>query len=187
MDSVLYGRPILFFTCEFRRYGSKKSDSGSNFKCNLAYFSAFERLKLRSEERSPMQNLADITMLYEPGPWDPAVSSSKLPILHVGFAEHILGRVPLTPCFLDGNSTNTIPHTKRSEAAAFPHGKCDSRAGAGDGSKVFEVNMPLWRFGRGKTRSMSVEDAERLRSERLSAARRQAGETRRRRRAARDE
>ena len=68
-----------------------------------------------------------------------------------------------------------------------PHGKCDSRAGAGDGSKVFEVNMPLWRFGRGKTRSMSVEDAERLRSERLAAARRQAAETKRRRRAARDE
>ena len=181
----MFGRPILFFTCEFRPWGSRKSDP--TFTCNLVYFSAFERLVLRSEGRSPMQNLENIAMLYEPGPWDPVVSSSKLPILHVGFAEHVLCRAPLMPCFLDGNSTNTIPVTKRTEASAFPYGKCDSKAHAGDGSKVFEVNMPLWRFGRGKTRSMSVDEAERMRSERLAGARRQAAETKRRRRLARDE
>ena len=105
----------------------------------------------------------------------------------MGFAEHVLCRAPLMPCFLDGNSTNTIPVTKRTEASAFLYGKCDSKAHAGDGSKVFEVNMPLWRFGRGKTRSMSVDEAERMRSERLAGARRQAAEIKHRRRLARDE
>ena len=146
MDSVMFGRPILFFTCEFRPLGSRKSDP--TFTCNLQYFSAFERLRLRSESRSPMQNSENVTVLYEPGPWDPFISSSKLPILLVGFAEHVLCRAPLMPCFLHGNSTNSIPTTKRTEASAFPHGKCDSKADAGDGSKVFEENIPMWRFGR---------------------------------------
>ena len=112
-------------------------------------------------------------MLYEPGPWDPEVSSSKKPILHVGYIEHVLCRAPLTPCFLDGNSTNTIPHSKRSESGNFPHGKCDSQPGAGNGSLVYEVNMPLWRFGRGKSRRMSVEDAVKERSVRIEEGRRQ--------------
>ena len=185
MDLVLFGRPILIFTCEFRRFGSKSSET--NFTCNLVYFSGFEKLKLRSEARSPMQAQADIMMLYEPGPWVPEVSGSKLPILYVGFAENILCRAPLIPCFLAGNSTNTIPESKRSESSSFPHGKCDSRAGAGDGSKVFEVNMPLWRFGRAKSRSMKVDDAERMRAERIAAARRQAVQTKKQDRAKRDQ
>jgi hypothetical protein len=53
--------------------------------------------------------------------------------------------------------------------------------GAGNGSLVFEVNMPLWRFGRGKSRSMSFQEAEKLRSARVNAARQQAASTKRRR------
>ena len=126
-------------------------------------------------------------MLYEPGPWVPEVSGSKLPILYVGFAENILCRAPLIPCFLAGNSTNTIPASKRSESSSVRHGKCDSSAGAGDGSKVFEVNMPLWRFGRAKSRSMKVDDAERMRAEQIAAARRQAVQTKKQDRAKRDQ
>ena len=188
MDSVMFGRPILMFRCEFRpcrppgRHGLIDSD---NFTCNLVFFSAFERLSLPSESENPMQAEAGIPMLYEPGSWDPDNDRSKKPILHVGYVEHILCRAPLIPCFLDGNDTNTIPASKRSEAARhFPFGKCDSSAGAGDGSKVYEVNMPMWRFGRGKERSMSVSDAEKKRAERLAAARRQGAETKRRRREA---
>ena len=179
MDSVLFGRSILFFTVEFRPYGSRGSDA--NFQCHLVYFSAFERLELRSETESPMQKKANITMLYEPGPADLNSSSksasTKLPILHVGYAQHILCRAPLIPAFLDGSATNTIPITKREEAQSFPYGKTDSRAGAGDGSRVYEVNMPLWRFGRGKAREVSVDEAERLRDERIAASRRQAAQT----------
>ena len=145
MDEVLFGRPVLMFTCEFRPYGSR--GDADRFTCNLVYFSAFQRLNLRSEAKNPMQK-DGIVMSYEPGPWDPQNPSSRLPILQVGYLEHILCQAPLTPCFLDGSSTNTIPITKRSEAAAFEFGKTDSQAGAGDGSKVYEpeVNIPLCRF-----------------------------------------
>ncbi len=91
------------------------------------------------------------------------------------------------PCFLDGSSTNTIPISKRGESSAFPHGRTDTRAVAGDGSKVFEVNIPLWRFGRGKARTTSVDEAERLRAEQIATSRRQAAATKRQRRGARDE
>ena len=101
---------------------------------------AFERLELRSETESPMQKKANITMLYEPGPADLNSSSksasTKLPILHVGYAQHILCRAPLIPAFLDGSATNTIPITKGRGSvrdSAFPYGKTDSRAGAGVG------------------------------------------------------
>ena len=62
---------------------------------------------------------------------------------------------------------------------SFPFGGpgCDSRQGAGDGSKVYEVNMPMWRFGRGKTRYMSVSEAEEKRAERLAVAKQQGAET----------
>jgi hypothetical protein len=78
---------------------------------------------------------------------------------------------------LDGSSTNTIPISKSGESSAFPHGRTNARAGAGDGSKVFEVNIPLWRFGRGKARTTSADEAERLRAEQIATSRRQAAAT----------
>jgi len=56
-------------------------------------------------------------------------------------------------------------------------GKYDSQPGAGNGNLVYEVNMPLWRFGRGKSRRMSVEDAVKERSVRIEEGRRQAAAT----------
>ncbi len=62
----------------------------------------------------------------------------------------------------------------RGESSTFPHGGADTTAGAGDGSKVFEMNIPLWRFGslRGKARTTSVDEAERLRAEEIATSRR---------------
>jgi hypothetical protein len=42
-----------------------------------------------------------IRKLYEPSP---------VPTLYVGRTEDLLGRVPLFPCFLDGNATSSIPY-----------------------------------------------------------------------------
>ncbi len=51
----------------------------------------------------------------------------------------VLGRVPLIPCYLNGNSVKTIPHCFRGkiprEAAA------DSRPDNWTGSRLFEINM----------------------------------------------
>ncbi len=61
-----------------------------SFKCNLMCFSTFQSLELASESETQMQSEGGIKMLYEPGPWDPAVGSSKKPVLHVGYLEHVL-------------------------------------------------------------------------------------------------
>ena len=95
----------------------------------------------------------------------------------------------LTPLFLDGNSKNTIPYSKRSESSKYPNGRHDSESapGSGNGSLVYEVNTAIWRFGRAKKRTMSVADSEQLRAERQAQGRRQAHETRRRNRSSQDE
>jgi hypothetical protein len=53
--------------------------------------------------------------------------------------ENVLGRLPLIPCYLNGNSVNTIPHCFRGkiprEAAA------DSRLNSGTGGRLFKINM----------------------------------------------
>jgi hypothetical protein len=54
-----------------------------------------------------------IRKLYEPSP---------VPTVYVGRIEHLLGLVSLFPCFLDGNSTSTIPHKyapRQKQAFAF--------------------------------------------------------------------
>jgi hypothetical protein len=64
----------------------------------------------------------------------------------------MVGRIPLMPCFLDGNATPTIPHKySKNKSSCFPAGCADAAAEDGRrGSNVFEVNTWLWMFGRGK-------------------------------------
>ena len=144
-------RPILFFSIVFQPL---KPDSAAlqkePFKCNLVFFSAFEALNLPSEAGSVTQQAGN-RMLYEPGPWSESNAQSRQPILHVGYAEDVLCRAPLVPCFLDGSSSPTIPASKRREQAyfKFPHGRCDSQLGdSSEGSLVYEVSMTHWYFGR---------------------------------------
>ena len=51
-----------------------------SFKCNFIFFSTFQSLELASESQSPMQSEGGIRILYEPGPWDPTVGSSRLQV-----------------------------------------------------------------------------------------------------------
>ncbi len=102
---------------------------------------------------------AGVTKLYEPSP---------TPCLYVAPAANMVGRVPLTPLFLAGNTTSTIPHKyrqHRDKRSSFPAsaGNCDAAAADGrSGGKVNEVNLWLWQFGRGKQRlgGLSVEKTE---------------------------
>jgi dolichol-phosphate mannosyltransferase len=70
--------------------------------------------------------------------------------LYVGRIEDLLGRVPLFPCFLDGNTTSTIPHKYAPrQKQAFAFGCADgSGQGSRRGSHVYEINTWLWNFGR---------------------------------------
>ncbi len=72
--------------------------------------------------------------------------------LHPSSTWLMLGRVPLIPLFLAGNSTQTIPHmfSKRKDSG-FQYGCADAAATAWRrGSSVYEVNPWLWQFGRCK-------------------------------------
>ncbi len=79
-----------------------------------------------------------IHRVYEPSP---------VPTLYVGRVEDLLGRVPLIPCFLDGNATSTIPHKyssrqKDSFECGCANGACSTSR---RGSHVYEINTWLWR------------------------------------------
>ena len=60
------------------------------------------------------------------------------PILYVGLAANVLGRVPLIPLFLLGNYTPTMPlQLRQHRSARFPHGLADAADESGrEGSNV---------------------------------------------------
>ena len=108
-----------------------------------------------------------------------------VPTLYVGRAEDLLrvGRVPLIPCFLDGNATSTIPHKYSSrQKDAF---ECGCANGAGPtsrrGSHVDEIYTWLWNFGRPQPRvgDLSVAKTEKLRRKSRSEASKRGWATRR--------
>ena len=116
---------------------------------HLVFFSTFEELKLPIS--GPMER-AGVTKLYEPMP---------TPCLYVAPAANMVGRVPLIPLFLAGNSTPTIPHQySQHKRSGFPVGSCDTAAADSRlGSNEYEVNQWLWQFGCGKQRlgGLSIE------------------------------
>jgi hypothetical protein len=122
---------------------------------NLVFFSAFEDLGLRTTGTMESNG---IRKLYEPSP---------VPTLYVGRVEDLLGRVPLFPCFLDGNSTTTIPYKyARRQKQAFEFGCADGQGPASRrGSHVYEINDWLWNFGRPQPRvgGLSVAKTEKIR------------------------
>ncbi len=86
----------------------------------MVFFSTFEELDLPIH--GPMED-AGILKLYEPGP---------IPCLYVAPLDHMVGRVPLFPLFLAGNSTPTIPHKfSKHKASGFPMGCADSASSDG--------------------------------------------------------
>jgi hypothetical protein len=109
-------------------------------------------------------------------------AASQLPTLYVCPVENVLGRVPLIPCYLKGNLHNTIPHSLRHRVPAGA--AADSRQDSGTGSRLFEVNIWMWRYGRAFPRKISVEDADEMRRERVRDSRRRGAETLKRRRLA---
>ena len=119
-----------------------------------------------------------MTKLYEPPP---------TPCLYVAPTGNLVGRVPLIPLFLAGNSTPTIPHmfSKRKDSG-FPYGCADAAAADGRrGSNVYKVNLWMWNFARGKPRlgGLSVEKTFERQVEAGEASKERAAENRRRRKA----
>jgi len=88
----------------------------------------------------------------------------------------------MIPCFLRGNTNNTIPYSLRYEV---PDGAAaDSRHDSGTGSGLFEVNAWMWNYGRAFPRKIPVADAEAMRRKRVQESRLRGAETLKRRREA---
>jgi hypothetical protein len=109
---------------------------------HLVFFSTIEELKL------PISGSTEsdaVTKLFE---------ASPTPCLYVAPAVNMVGRIPLIPLFLAGNSKPTIPHKySKHKNSGFPMGSCDTAAQDGRrGSNMYDVNTWLWQFGRGKPR-----------------------------------
>jgi hypothetical protein len=141
---------------------------------SLVYFSTFEPINLTPN--SVMQK-AGVPMLYD----TVTASNPRLSSLYIGPVANVLGRAPLIPCFIDGNTHLTIPY-KFKNSRILGSASADTQPDRGNGSRLYEVNLWLWRYGRGQPRTMSIDEAEAARQDRISEARRRAEETKKRRR-----
>lgn len=168
---VWYARPQLFFHCSVCPTGGM-SDMSRHLELCLVFFSTFE--PINPTPRAVMQTQR-VPMFYD------SASSSSEPCLYLCPAENVLGRVPLMPCFIAGNSAHTLPHGFGNISGAVQ----DSRPNAGNGSKLYELHLWMWRYGRGQPRKGAVSDSEEARKARVAAARAQAAATRKRRRESR--
>ena len=161
MDQVMFGRSELIFKVTLKRYivaanHSIITSEEDTLEIPFIFFSAFERVIL--DDSDSLHRMGKIILLYAPGPLQ-----ALEPIMHVGFLSHVLCRVPLVPCYMDGNEHPTIPRCF-SRSSRVQHGRADIYESSGDGSRLYEVNMWMWKFGRGMPRSRTVAETERLRA-----------------------
>ena len=90
-----------------------------------------------------------------------------LPCLYICPASNVLGRAPLIPCFIDGNTHLTIPY-KFKNSRLLGSASADTQQDRWNGSRLYEVNLWLWRYGRDQPRTMSIEESEAARQDQVS-------------------
>ena len=141
---VWYARPQLFFNCTLCRTGAMDSSySASHKEVSLVYYSTFEPIALTPD--SIMQQTG-VPMLYD------SASNPRLPCLYICPVANVLGRAPLIPCFIGGNSYPTIPNSFKDDPR-LGSASADTQRDRGNGSRLYEVNIWMWRYGRAKCRS----------------------------------
>ena len=134
------------------------------------YFSTFEPIELTPD--SIMQRVG-VPMLYD------SASNQRLPCLYICQVAKVLGRALLILCFIGGNSHPTIPHRFKDDPRPGS-ASADTQQDSGNSSKIYEVNIWMWRYGRGRPQMVSIAEAERIRRECVSESRIRAAETRKR-------
>jgi hypothetical protein len=119
---------------------------------SLVFFSTFEPFSLTSE--SCMQRKG-VPMLYER-------AAAQVPSLYVCPVENVFGLVSLIPM-----NHSMLPEWQLSQycfRGKIPReAAADSRPDSGTGSRLFEINMWMWRYGRTFPRQISVDQAVELR------------------------
>jgi hypothetical protein len=90
---------------------------------------------------------AGVSMLYD------SASNPRLPCLYICPVANVLGRAPLIPCFIGGNRYPTIPHRfNLKDDQCLGDASADTQRDRANGSWLYEVNIWMWRYGRGRSR-----------------------------------
>ncbi len=169
---VWYARSQHFFNCTLCPTGAKWSVySGSHKEVSLVYFSTFEPIDLTPG--SIMQR-AGVPMTYD------SAINPRLPCFYICPVANVLGRAPVIPCFICGNNHPTIPYCFKDDRR-IGHASANTQRDRGNDSRLYEVNIWMWRYGWGRSRMVSIAETERIRAERLNDSRTRAAETRKRR------
>ena len=155
--------PQLFFDCTLCPT-SAMDDSGAHKHVSLVFFSTFEQITEISLTPDSYRQRKGAPMLCTNG-LPIKCQHYVCPVENVLPVENVFGRVPLLPCYLKRNTVNTIPYSCRSQ---IPRGAtADSRPDSGAGSRLFEVNIWMWQYGRPFQRKFSVEEAVAMRKKRV--------------------
>ncbi len=112
------------------------------------YFSTFEPIDLTPD--SIMQR-AGVPMYCG------SASNLRLPCLYICQVANVLGRTPLIPCFIGGNSHPTIPHRFKDDRR-IGHASAGTLRDRGNGSRLYEVNIwsMMWCYGRDRPPMVSI-------------------------------
>ena len=119
---VWYAQPEHFFTSRLCRVGHQ-DNFASHTKVSLVFFSTFEPITLSPDHI--MQAQKKVQRLYKR-------SEKELPTLYICPVENVLGRVPLIPCYMTGNTHPTIPY--RFRRMDLGGAAADSRQDSGQGA-----------------------------------------------------
>ena len=129
----------------------------SHRKLSLVFFNTFDPIQLSPES---VMHEKDIPMLWEDAP-------SQIPTMYICPVSNVLGRIPLIPCYMDGQKHLTIPH--RFRKSNLGRAIADSRPDNGTGSslRLYELNIWLWNYGRSLPRPISVAETDKIQYKRM--------------------
>jgi hypothetical protein len=81
------------------------------------------------------------------------------------------------PCFVDGSTQPTVPYTYSTKGLSGARTNTNLKHDKGNGSWLYEVNLWVWRYGKGQLRKMLVLKTMQLRVHQFCKARQVVGNT----------
>ena len=114
-----------------------KENVTSHRKLSLVFFNTFDPIQLSPES---VMHEKEVPMLCEDAP-------GQIPTMYSCPLINVLGRMPLIPCYMDGQKHQNIPY--RFRKSHLGGAIADSRLDNGTGSRLYEVNIIwLWNYER---------------------------------------
>ena len=134
----------------------QKGDATAHRKLSLVFFNTFDPIQLSPES---VMHEKDVPMLCED--------------------TNVMGRIPLIPCYMDGQIYPTVPNGfRKSELGGAI---ADSRPDNGTGIRLHELNVWLWNYEKSLPRPILVAETNKILQKRMSESRLKGAETKRRR------